>query len=326
MSEELGDALSFNESLSMLAASLRDAVPFDAMALYLKDGEKMVPRYVAGENSRLLSNLEIPRGEGASGWVADHATPILNCDPSLDPGYPRGTQGYSPLRSMMAVPLESLSGTIGILSLYREEPDAFTATQFGILGDIGPSVALAVENALKLHEAETAATTDYSTGLPNARSLVRRVSEELVRAGRESSPLTVMVCEIDARDGETKDASYASRSEALRRISEILQAACRPYDYLARWSMSGFAMVLPGLDPEAARTRVDELIRTTNETARVCYRDKRAIVTVAMASYPGDGAEAVALLTLAGQRGRDAALAQKTTHEGRPSAFAEASG
>ncbi len=326
MSEGLGHALSFNESLSMLAASLRDAVPFDAMALYLKDGEKLVPRYVAGENSRLLSHLEISRGEGPSSWVADHATPILNANPSLDPGYPRETKDCSPLRSMLTVPLESLSGLLGVLSLYREESDAFTAEQLGILGEVGPSVALAVQNALKLHEAEAAATTDYSTGLPNARSLVRRVSEELSRAGRESSPLTVMVCEMDARGGGNNATSYASRSEALRRVSEILQAACRPYDYLARWTMSGFAIVLPGLDPEAARERVAELIRTTNETARVCYQDNRAIVTVATASYPGDGADAVALLTLAGQRGRDAALAQETALGRCPSAFAEASG
>lgn len=167
-SEGLGEALSFKESLSMLAACLRDAVPFDAMALYLKDGEKLVPRYIAGDNSRLLSHLEITRGEGPSGWVADHTTPILNGDPSLDPGYPRDAQGCSPLRSMMAVPLESLSGMVGVLSLYREEADAFTVEQLGMLGDIGPSVALAVENALKLHGGEAAVHASRSEALRRA--------------------------------------------------------------------------------------------------------------------------------------------------------------
>jgi diguanylate cyclase (GGDEF)-like protein len=170
-----------------------------------------------------------------------------------------------------------------------------------MLGEIGPSVALAVENALKLHEAEAAATTDYSTGLPNARSLIRRVTEELARAGRESTPVTVLVCETDARGGET-NAAYASRGEALRKVSEILQAACRPYDYLARWSVSGFAIVLPGMDRESARERVAELIGTTNETARICYHHQSAIVAAGTASYPSDGDEANELLALAERR------------------------
>jgi diguanylate cyclase (GGDEF)-like protein/putative nucleotidyltransferase with HDIG domain len=302
LSEGLRDALSFNESLSMLAERLRGTIPFDAMTLYVKDREKLLPRYVVGENARLLSQLEIPQGEGPSGWVADHATPILNGDPSLDPGFPRNADGCSRLRSIMAVPLKSCSGLLGVLSLYREEPDAFTAEQLGMLGEIAPSVSLAVENALKFHEAGTAAATDYLTGLPNARSLVRHLAEELGRAARESSPLTVTICAMGFQSGGGVDTSPASRSEALRSVSQILKASCRPYDYVARWGVNGFAVVQPGLDADAACVRAAELIRTTNDTARVCYFDGRSIVTAGTASYPTDGADASTLLASAEQR------------------------
>jgi diguanylate cyclase (GGDEF)-like protein/putative nucleotidyltransferase with HDIG domain len=299
LSEGLRDALSFNESLSVLAERLRGAIPFDTMALYVKDSEKLLPRFVVGENSRLLSQLEIPQGQGLCGWVADNGTPILNGDPSLDPGYLRKSEGCTPLRSILAIPLESGNGLLGVLSLYRQEEEAFTFEQLGMLREIGPSVSRAVDRALKLHQAEAAATTDYLTGLPNARSLMRHLANELSRSQREGSPLTVLICAMGI-PGVIDDAtSQANRSEALRSVSQILKAACRPYDYVARWDVSRFAVVLPGVNAETASVRSGELIRTTNETARVCYFDGRSIVTAGSASYPGDGADAATLLKLA---------------------------
>ena len=42
---------------------------------------------VTGENFRLFSSLEIPFGEGLSGWVAENRKAILNGNPSVESGY-----------------------------------------------------------------------------------------------------------------------------------------------------------------------------------------------------------------------------------------------
>jgi len=301
LAEGLRDTLSFNESLSVLAERLRGAIPFDALALYLNENDKLVPCYVTGENARLLSHLEIPRGQGVSGGEADHTTPILNANPALEPGYPQQAEGSRQLRTALTVPQKSPNGLLGVHSLYREEPEAFTSDQLNLLREISPCLSRAGENARKFHPSEAAASSDYLTRLPNARALIRHLSGEIVRAERENRPLTVMMCAVGVRAARAGVPS-GSQSEVLRSLAEILKAACRPYDYLARWDVNRFAAILPGVDIEMAGVRCAELIQTANATARLCYADGRAIMSAGAASYPLHGASAEELLTAAEAR------------------------
>jgi hypothetical protein len=74
----LGRSLSLYETLSVVAARLRKLVPYDTIAIYLLRGDKLVPEYVTGDDFRVFASLEIPLGEGLSGWVAQNRTPIVN--------------------------------------------------------------------------------------------------------------------------------------------------------------------------------------------------------------------------------------------------------
>ena len=71
-------------------------VEHDAVAIYLVQEDKLIPRYVKGESFRLFSSLEIPVGQGLSGWVAENDLPILNGNPAVEPGYLNDPQtGYA---------------------------------------------------------------------------------------------------------------------------------------------------------------------------------------------------------------------------------------
>src|ERR1700723_3483999 len=87
LSQDLGASLSLGETLSVFAVKLRRGVPFDAIAIYVRHGDELVPEYVNGDNFRLFASLRIPIGQGLSGWVAQNLKPILNGNPSVEPGY-----------------------------------------------------------------------------------------------------------------------------------------------------------------------------------------------------------------------------------------------
>ena len=93
---------------------------------------------------------------------------------------------FTPLRSALAVPLEG-SWRGGRSRHVRSERDAFTADHLRILLAVSSKIALSVENALKYQQAESSATTDYLTGLPNARSLFVHLSRELARCKRDNA-------------------------------------------------------------------------------------------------------------------------------------------
>src|SRR5205807_10916 len=159
LSQDLGASLSLGETLSVFSVKLKPMVPYDAIAIYIKRDNELVPEYVNGDNYRLFSSLRIPIGDGLSGWVAHNKKPIINGNPSVEPGYLNDPSKFSTLGSALAVPLEGVSGVIGVLALYRSERDAFTTDHLRILLAVSSKMALSIENALKYAQAENSATT-----------------------------------------------------------------------------------------------------------------------------------------------------------------------
>jgi putative nucleotidyltransferase with HDIG domain len=150
-------ALTLDDILSLFATRLKRLVPHDAMAVYLRKGDILIPALVNGENFRLFSSLQIPLGEGLSGWVAQNHKPILNGNPSVEPGYLNHPTEFSTLRSALAVPLEAASGVAAVLALYRARPDAFTKDDLQVVEAITLGLGAAIEQATAPKAARTAA-------------------------------------------------------------------------------------------------------------------------------------------------------------------------
>src|SRR5579864_9209492 len=137
LSQQAGTSLRLEDILSLLSVRLKHLVPYDSMAVYCPKSGVLVPEFVSGENFRLFSALRIPDGEGLSGWVAQNHKPILNGNPSVEPGYLNDPTKYSTLRSAMAVPLDGNSGVTAVLALYRTRQDGFTKDDLRIVEAIG---------------------------------------------------------------------------------------------------------------------------------------------------------------------------------------------
>src|SRR5215469_5003368 len=259
LSQDLGASLSLGETLSVFSVKLKPMVPYDAIAIYIKREDELIPEYVNGDDYRLFSSLRIPVGEGLSGWVAQNRKPIVNGNPSVEPGYLNDASKYSTLRSGLAVPLEGVAGVIGVLALYRGERDAFTSDHLRILLAVSSKMALAIENALKYQQAESSATTDYLTGLPNARSLFLQLDRELARCKRDSSSLTVMVSDMDGFKQINDRFGHLEGNRVLRLFAQALKESCREYDYVARMGGDEFVVIAPGLAADASEKRANQL-------------------------------------------------------------------
>src|SRR5208282_4502219 len=114
LNRALHSSLTVDDTLSLLAARLKRLVPHDSIAVYLRKGNVLTPEFVGGENSRVFSSLQIPLGEGLSGWVAQNHKPILNGNPSVEPGYLQHPPENTSLRSALAVPLEGPAGVAAV--------------------------------------------------------------------------------------------------------------------------------------------------------------------------------------------------------------------
>jgi diguanylate cyclase (GGDEF)-like protein/putative nucleotidyltransferase with HDIG domain len=302
LSQDLGASLSLGETLSVFSVKLKPMVPYDAIAIYILRGNELIPEYVNGDNYRLFSSLRIPMGDGLSGWVAQNRKPIVNGNPSVEPGYLSDPSKFSTLRSALALPLEGVSGVIGVLAVYRAEKDSFTSDDLRILLAVSGKMALTIENALKFQQAESSATTDYLTGLPNARSLFLQLDRELARCKRDNSSLTLMVCDMDGFKKINDRFGHLEGNRVLRLFSQALKDSCREYDYVARMGGDEFVLIAPGLHAQDAAKKID-VIRPLARHAgfEVCGEDIVSL-SVGVAVSPEDGDDAEQLLTQADRR------------------------
>ncbi len=295
LSRDLGTSLSLDETLSVLTVQLNRLVPYDSVVLYTCHNETLVPTYVNGENSRLFSKMQVALGDGLSGWVAANGRPIMNGNPTVEPGSVDDPAQFGGLRSAMAIPLEGLYGFVGVLMLCRREKNAFTREHLRILSAVSHKVALSIENALKYRQAESNATTDYLTSLPNARSLFMHLDSELSRCKRAASPLAVLLCDLDEFKKVNDQYGHLEGNEVLRSVAHALRDACREYDYVARMGGDEFVMVLPGLDP----TKVDEKVEQLRLRVSKIRNEPFLTLSVGQAFYPQDGDNVERLLAAA---------------------------
>lgn len=302
VSQDLGASLSLDETLSVFSVKLRRLVPYDAIAIYIRRNGELVPEYVNGDNFRLFSSLRIPMGQGLSGWVAQNKKPIINGNPSVEPGYLNDPTKFSTLRSALAIPLDGVDGVAGVLTLYKADPDAFTSDHLRIMLAISSKIALAIENALKYAQAEDYATTDYLTGLPNARSLFLQLDRELARCKREKSTMVVMVCDMDGFKQVNDRFGHLEGNRVLRLFAHAMKNSCRDYDYVARMGGDEFVLLAPGLTPDAAAKKAHQLRELAKQAGQeVCAEDLISLST-GHALHPNDGEDAETLLSEADRR------------------------
>src|SRR5271169_3241894 len=302
LSQDLGASLSLGETLSVFAVKLRRAMPYDAIAIYVRHGDELVPEYVNGDNFRLFASLRIPMGQGLSGWVAQNLKPILNGNPSVEPGYLNDASKYSTLNSALAVPLEGLQGVVGVVALYHAEKDFFTSDHLRILLAVSSRMALAIENAMKYEQAESSAVTDFLTGLPNARSLFVQLDRELARCKRDNKTLTVMVADLDGFKQINDRFGHLEGNRVLQLFAHSLKETSREYDYVARMGGDEFVVIAPGLTPEAALRKAEQMRDLAQQAGKdICNEDILSL-SVGKAVYPEDGMDAEKILSEADKR------------------------
>jgi diguanylate cyclase (GGDEF)-like protein/putative nucleotidyltransferase with HDIG domain len=302
LTQDLSNSLSLPEALSFVGVRLKRLIPYETIAVYIRREDKLIPEYVSGENLRLFTSLEIPMGQGLSGWVAENNKPILNGNPTVEAGYLNDPQRYSTLNSAMAAPLNGMNGVLGVLALYRSDRDAFTRENLRILIAISAKVAHAIETALSHRLLETSITTDYLTNLPNARSLFLTLDTELARAQREQRRLSVVMMDLDGFKQVNDRFGHLAGNKVLRIVANGLREHCGANDYLSRMGGDEFVMLIPDATEEEVEARIEGVRNVIRAAGESTPQSCSLAVSVGIASCPDDGFDSETLLAEADHR------------------------
>ncbi len=156
LADDLGPALvppGHDELLESIAETARSLLGAAACSIALLEDEasdepRLVFQVAVGQGAEAVLDLSIPATEGLAGFVVRSGQPLMIDDVTRDPRFAgsfAGETGYVP-RSVVAVPLETERGVLGVLEVLDPDGSSIAHTRgMELLGHFAGLAALSIE-------------------------------------------------------------------------------------------------------------------------------------------------------------------------------------
>lgn len=193
------------------------------------------------------------------------------------------------LRSTLVAPLETSTGVVGAIVLSRRTAEPWPASAGRLLAGAAIEASAALSRAYSHRAAETRASTDALTGLPN-----RRYFDEFcglfARRRRAGDAVGILMIDIDKFKVLNDRHGHAVGDQVLRAVSGAIVAAVREDDVPARYGGEEFVVLLrnpaPGIAVDVGE-RVRSAVRAL-DLSRFGIAEVSVSVGVAVASTPDE--------------------------------------
>ncbi|MCM8811669.1 MAG: sensor domain-containing diguanylate cyclase [Candidatus Omnitrophica bacterium] len=238
-------------------------------------------------------------------WVMRQAQPLLVEDVKKDFRFSEMFAGKTqrPLGSLIGVPLMTENRCLGVLRAEANDSEKLSSDDLRLLRIIGDLAALSIENSRLYSRMSELALTDDLTKLYVRRYFEKRLEEELVRARRFKSPLSLLIIDIDRFKQYNDTFGHSAGDKMLRYVGILLKQAQHAGEVVARLGGEEFAWLLPNTAADAAVQKAEDF-RRQMESAHLALRRAMtgATVSIGIAVFPKDGENVQALLKAADQQ------------------------
>jgi diguanylate cyclase (GGDEF)-like protein len=247
-------------------------------------------------------------GEGAAGRAAELLHPVYLPDLTrAADARPLGpTTG-----SLLSLPVVHQGRLLGVLNLQRSGTEAFAAEEVELLAAVADQAAMAIQNARLYAETVSLSITDALTGLANRRHLFRQLEQEVARAARFRTQVSVVMMDLDHFKTLNDASGHLAGDAVLRQVAEVLRGQVRRVDVVARYGGEEFCLVLPQVGKADAVEVAEKLRRSIADQAFGALPPGRITASAGVAHLPTDASTLEDLLEAA-----DAAL-YASKHRGR---------
>jgi diguanylate cyclase (GGDEF)-like protein len=284
LTEQLTDGRALEDALRAVTDATVTILPGDHASIRLLDASRT--HLLASARSgtgRDSPTVMLRANEGVSGWVLQHAEPARIVDARKDPRFvSQKGQGFA-IGSMVVEPLISDGAPIGVLSVSSPEVNAFSPTD-ELLARLLANCSVAPIQRSRL---ERLAVTDDLTLAFNGRYLASRMLEELERARRASSPLSLLWMDLDHFKHVNDRYGHPVGDQVLRTFVERVRAATRRVDILVRRGGEEFVLLMPATTTAQAKVIAERVRAHVAEPVAVGNIRLEQTVSIGIATWNG---------------------------------------
>jgi len=126
---------------------------------------------------------------------------------------------------------------------------------------------------------------DDLTGLMNRRAIYQAGKQEIARARREASSLSVLFLDLDKFKNINDTYGHLAGDEALKLSARLLQENVREYDLVGRWAGDEFVALLPATNKDQAAELGGRVLRAFNREAMILKSGSRIVLNVSIGLF-----------------------------------------
>ena len=310
INERLQSTLDQQHVLETIADGLRAVVHYDNLSIYRADPENriLVPVLTRERHAEQVMRYVVPFGRGLMGWATDHGEPVLANDALNDPRAMQIPDTPADPEALAVVPLISGGEVIGCMNISRVggAGNYFSENDFELIKLFAGQASIALRNADTHYAVSQRADTDALTGLGNHGAFQRTLGELVdglaapagkgkgKRTRSKDQPLSLLMMDLDSFKGYNDRLGHPAGDALLHAVGTAIYGAARSDDRVFRYGGDEFALVLPGVDPDAAASVGD---RVRLAVARLTANDEHPVtISVGVATLPGDAIDKNSLI------------------------------
>jgi len=173
--------------------------------------------------------------------------------------------GYNNL-TYLGIPLILRGEVIGVLSVQSEKPNAYDPGNIRLIETIAQQATIAMDNAKLFERMQKMAITDSLTGLFNRRYFYMILNNEIERARRYASNLSLVMMDVDHFKRVNDKFGHLAGDHVLHEVAEICMPILRQSDVMFRYGGEEFMILLPETSREEAANVAERIRQSIEET------------------------------------------------------------